>query len=80
MHRVLDTQYSVLGTNDPIDPKHDSAVGPSRSAAIELTAEMVQGVHVIARADKLVDCPDNYRPLVTRFSAARSSCKRSTML
>src|SRR6185295_3028504 len=25
------------------------------------------GVHVVARADKLVDCPDDYRPLVRQL-------------
>jgi chromosome segregation protein len=34
---------------------------------IELTADMVRGVHVIARADKLVECQDEYRPLITRL-------------
>ena len=34
---------------------------------IELTADMASGVHVVARADKLVDCPDDYRPLVRQL-------------
>src|SRR5262249_50851860 len=38
-----------------------------RSPTIELTAEMVAGVQVVARADKLVDCPENCRSLVTRL-------------
>src|SRR5262249_41061199 len=34
---------------------------------IELSADMALGVNVIARADKLVDCPDGQRPLITRL-------------
>jgi chromosome segregation protein len=37
------------------------------TARIELTAEMVAGVRVIARADKLVDCQDEYRPLLAEL-------------
>ena len=37
---------------------------------IELTAEMVAGVQVIARADKLVDCTETFRPLASSPTSA----------
>jgi chromosome segregation protein len=40
---------------------------PAESTVAELTPEMVSGVQVIARADKLVECADAYRPLVKRL-------------
>src|SRR6185369_5546636 len=40
---------------------------PERSETIELTAEMVQGIHVVARADKLVECTDFHRPLFEKL-------------
>ncbi|MEX2174917.1 MAG: chromosome segregation protein SMC [Pirellulaceae bacterium] len=39
------------------------AVGPE-SQSIELTAEMAEGLQLVARADKLVQCEDERRPLV----------------
>jgi chromosome segregation protein len=35
-----------------------------RVTPLELTVEMVQGVGVVGRADKLVECPDEYRPMI----------------
>jgi chromosome segregation protein len=48
-----------------LDSGAEGPVGPAerRIAAVELTAEMVAGVHVIARADKLVESAEGYRPL-----------------
>src|SRR5436190_11368404 len=40
---------------------------PDCPTAIELTAAMVVGVHVIARADKLVECSEEYRPLMVEL-------------
>jgi chromosome segregation protein len=37
------------------------------TAPIELTAEMVVGVHVIARADKVTEAAEEHRPLVRRL-------------
>ena len=36
-------------------------------ASVELTAEMVAGVRVIARADKLVECQEAYRPVLAQL-------------
>jgi chromosome segregation protein len=44
-----------------------SSVTHRPPSAIELSAEMAAGVPVVARADKLVDCPAEYRPLVTEL-------------
>jgi chromosome segregation protein len=52
---VFSTQYSTPGT---------TAIGIALPT-IELTSEMVVGVGIIARADKLVECPDEYVPLAT---------------
>jgi chromosome segregation protein len=59
------TEYSVLSTQH--SEKKPAKWRPSRAtlSAIELTAEMVGGVRVIARADKLIDCQERDRPLVT---------------
>src|SRR5205085_119457 len=40
---------------------------PPSSTTIELTAEMVQGVQVVARADKLVECDNFHRPLIQQL-------------
>jgi chromosome segregation protein len=48
----------VVAISDP------SRASPS-PGPIELTAEMVSGVRIIARADKLIECQDPHRPLVT---------------
>jgi chromosome segregation protein len=62
---VLSTQYTAAGS----DPDPDRAPSPSRPSLppIELTADMVAGVGVIARADKLVECPEEYRPLIAEL-------------
>lgn len=51
------------------DPTPGSALTATENAPapIELTAEMVRGVHIIARADKLVDCPEQNRTLIRRL-------------
>ncbi len=63
------TQYSVLSTKETssVETSESAVSVPRDSATIELTADMVRGVHVIARADKLVECPEEYRPLITRL-------------
>ena len=43
-------------------PSHTGA--SLRYPVLELTAEMVQGIQVVARADKLVECADEWRPLI----------------
>ena len=55
---VLGNQYSVLGS---------AAILAARSThdPIELSSEVVQGVRIIARADKLIECAGHDRPLVT---------------
>ncbi len=40
---------------------------PKSSTTIELTAEMVQGLQVVARADKLVECDHRHRPLIEQL-------------
>jgi chromosome segregation protein len=69
---VLSTQYSVPSNQHepqtkPLPPTSHPPPATSHFPAIELTAEMAQGVHVIARADKLVQCPDEYRPLAIQL-------------
>ncbi len=56
------TEYSVLSTQCQVHGTKP-ATDVARLGPIELTAEMVQGVHVIARADKLVECSEEHRPL-----------------
>jgi chromosome segregation protein len=58
---VLGTQYSVLST-EYTQPA--TAAPTTAPRCIDLSAEMVRGVHVIARADKLVECSEAYRPLI----------------
>jgi chromosome segregation protein len=54
------TEYSVLSTQYSV-PKAPQPQGH----CVELKADMVGDSHVIARADKLVECADEHRPLVT---------------
>jgi chromosome segregation protein len=64
---VLSTQYSVLSTQLALSDSQSATptARPSQpTPLIDLTAAMVHGVQVIARADKLVECTDEYRPLV----------------
>jgi chromosome segregation protein len=60
-----DSEYSVLGTQYLSPPLAESRKAHAVTGPIELTAEMVQGVRIVARADKLVECPDNCRSLIT---------------
>jgi chromosome segregation protein len=58
----LSTQYSVLSTGAAMFGP--SAIEAQRLNPLELTAEIVQGVGVVARADKLVECSEERRPLI----------------
>jgi chromosome segregation protein len=64
-HSVLSTKYSVLSTKASHPAAIHRAALPHVPSSIELTADIVAGSHVIARADKLVECADEYRSLVT---------------
>lgn len=64
---ALGTPYSVLSTKQSTHGTSISGSPNIEFGPIELTAEMVRGVQVIARADKLVECSAEYRPLVTHL-------------
>jgi chromosome segregation protein len=56
-YSVLSTQYSVHEAGKP-------RLAGAASGPIELSADMAGGVRVLARADKLVDCPEPFRALI----------------
>jgi len=59
IRRVMDKAGDVAGRVIAVSTKRFSGL-----AAIDLTADMVHGVHIIARADKLVECADEHRSLI----------------
>ncbi len=48
--------------SDAVTAGHPSSLEP-----LELTAEMVNGVQVVGRADKLIECAEAFRPLAKRL-------------